>query len=188
MIALVVAICIGEILTALEVACAVTAVLIALGRIGDHGSIEGTMVNPATLDGSSECRALLLTLHTNAILGNVLKGDVSHLKAPAVSLCIVGCLADEVNTPSVNYSISTDTLDSDILTARHTSHKAVVTYRAAVVNTVILCKSRGRSYPADNTNNERGAVGCKLSKNVGVAVGLTALRALAAANVHTNRV
>ena len=93
-----------------------------------------------------------------------------------------------METPSVNYGIRADTLNGDILTARHTSHEAVVANASAVVNSVVLCKSRGRSYPADNTNNKRCAVGCKLAKDVGIAVSLTALGILAAANVHTNRV
>ena len=187
-ISVIIAVGVGEVLTALEVAGTVTAVLIALGRVGDCGSVEGTMVYPATLDGCGEGRALLLTLHADAILGHVTEGEVSYLKALADATCIVGGLADKVQTPAVQLGVKADTLDGDILAARHSRHKAVVTRASAVVDAIVGGETLGCLYAADNTNDQRRAVICKLSDNVSIGVGNTALGVFAAANVLTDRV
>ena len=197
-IALVVAVAHGHIFTALEVAGAVAAVLIGLSRAGDGGSHEGAIMYPATLNGRIQT-IILLTFHTDTVLGYVSEGKVSYLKALAVACRIVGCLADEVKTPAVDLGIVTDTLDGDILTARHTSHKAVITYRSTEINAVVLCKTvdlGGRRThvcaartlnAADNTDYEGCAVCRQLTKNILVGVSRAALGVKAAAHVHTGR-
>jgi hypothetical protein len=77
----VIAIGVCEILSALEIAGTVTTILVTLGGIRNNGSVEGTVVNPASLNRCREGGAILLSLHTDAILGNVLKGYISYLKA-----------------------------------------------------------------------------------------------------------
>ena len=198
-VALIVAVGVGEVVTALKVAGTVTAVLIALCGRGDAGSYEGAMMYPTTLNGRSEGRALLLTFHTYTVLRNVLKGYISNLKALTATCIIVCGLTDKVQTPAVNGSIRADTLDGDILTARHTRHKAVVTGTSAVVNAVILGKAvdlgnsiahvaAARTLNAtDNTDYEGSAFVCQLTENILVGVSLTALGVKAGANVHTCR-
>ena len=198
-ITLVVAVAHGHIITTLEVAGTVTAVLIGLGRAGDRGSVEGAVMYPATLNGSSKGRALLLTLHADTVLGYVSEAKVSYLKALTVAVSIVGCLADKVKTPTVDSGIMADTLDGDILTTRHTSHKAVVTSGSAVINAVILGKTvdlggsraevsaAGTLNATYNTDNQGSAVSRQLTENILVAVCCTALGVHAAAYVHTGR-
>ena len=98
----VVAVGVGEVLTALEVACSVAAALIALCGICNNGCVEGAVMYPTTLYGSGECGVLLLTLHADAILGDVLEGDVSDLEALAEAAGVIRGLTDEVKTPTVN--------------------------------------------------------------------------------------
>ena len=189
-ITIIVAIGVGEVLTTLEVTCTVTAILIALGRIGNSGSIEVAVMNPATLNSGSKSCTLLLTLHTYTVLGNVLEGDVSYLKATSVACCIVCSLADKMETPTVDGCIITDTLDSDVLTTGHTSHIAVVTNASTVINAIILCKALNIQAlnAADNTNNKRSTILCKLANDILVSVRLTALSVNTTANILTNRV
>ena len=198
-ITLVVAVAHGHIITTLEVAGTVTAALVTFSRAGDRGSVEGAVMYPATLNGSSKGRALLLTLHADTVLGYVYEAKVSYLKASAVACRIVGCLTDKVKTPAVDLGIMADTLDGDILTARHTSHKAVVTSGSAVINAVILGKTvdlggsraevsaAGTLNATYNTDNQGSAVSRQLTENILVAVCLAALGVHTAAYVHTGR-
>ena len=188
MIAVVVAVGVGEILSTLEVAGAVTAVLIALGWVSDGGSVEGAVMYPASLNGCGKGAFLLLSLHTYTVLGNVPEGNVPHLKASADACLIICGLGDEVKTPAVNSRIRADTLDGDILTTRHTSHKAVVTNASAVVYRVKLGKSCGCGNVADNSNNEGSSLLGKLTDNIRIGVCGSALGAFISANVLANRV
>ena len=186
-VALIVAVGVGEVVTALKVAGTVTAVLIALCGRGDAGSYEGAMMYPTTLNRRSEGRALLLTFHTYTVLRNVFKCYISNFKALTATCSIVCGLTDKVQTPAVNGSIRADTLNGDILTARHTRHKAVVTGTSAVVNAVILGKAvdlgnsiahvaAARTLNAtDNTDYEGSAFVCQLAENILVGVSLAAL-------------
>ena len=188
MISVVIAIGVGEVLTALEVAGAVTAGFVALCGIGNNGSVEGTVVDPASLNGCCESRALLLSLHTYTVLGNVLEGDVSHLEALAVAFGIIRGLADEVQSPTVHNGIGADTLDGDILTARHSCHVAVVANASAVVNGVVRGKTCRCGNVTDDAHDERRAVLGKLADNARVGVGDTALGVFAASDVSTDGV
>ena len=187
-VSVIVAVGIGEVLTSLEVASAVAAVLIALCRVCNSGSVEGAVMDPAALNGSGESRALLLTLHTYTVLGNVLEGNISYLKALTDTLRVVCGLADEVKSPAVKGGIVADTLDGDVLTARHTSHKAVVAFGSAVVDRVISGKTCGSGYVADNTYNERSSVKSELADYISIGVSSAALGVQACANVLANRV
>ena len=188
MVADVVTVRVGEILTALEVAGTVAARLVALSGVGDEGSIEGTVVYPAALNGCGESVTLLLSLHTDTVLGNVHKRDVSHLKALAEAVLVVSGLTDEVQTPAVHYSVTADTLDGDILTAGHSRHCAVVTDTSAVIDRVVCCEAVGRGDVTYNTDNKGRAVLSELADDVRVSVGDTALSIYTAANVLANGV
>ena len=140
------AIGVGEILSALEVAGAVTAILITLGGICDLGGVEGAMMYPAALNGSGKIASRLYALHTYAVLGHVSEGDVSDLKASAEAAGVIGGLTHEVKSPAVNGSVIANTLDGDVLAALHARHKAVVALAAAVVLRVKGGKSLGVSW------------------------------------------
>ena len=189
-VAIIVAVGVGEVLTALKVARTVTAVLVTFRGIGNHRRVEGAVMYPATLNGCCENlrRILLLSLHAYTVLGHVSEGDVSHLKALAVAFCIVCSLTDKVQAPAVHNSVRAYTLDGDVLTAGHSRHKAVVTNASAVIYRVIRGESCGRCNVADNTYYQGSAVLRELAENVGVGVCDTALGVLATAYVSAHGV
>ena len=130
-VALIVAVAVCEVESTLEVAGSVTAGLVGLSRIGDSRLVEFAVVDPASLNRSCEIGAFLYTFHTYAVLRNVLECDISYLEA----LAEIGSsrFSHEVEAPAVYYGISSDTLDSNVLTGLHSCHVAVVAYRAAKV-------------------------------------------------------